>query len=254
GAHPALRIARRAASGSGARLTARLWRAAMRRDIEFLSQGTTCRGWLYTPDGREGPFPAIVMAGGTCYVKEIVMPVYAEQIAAQGVAVVLFDYRYCGDSDGSPRQHLDPWQQIEDYQNAISFVERLPEVDADRLGVWGISYSGTHALILAATDPRVKCMVSVVPLIDGYMQLKRQHGEEHFGRLMNHLASEREKRFADPSYVGSIPFTSKDPEHEICCYPAPDGYDFFMKMKATTAPNHEHWMTTASAEMLLYYS
>ena len=39
-------------------------------------------------------------------------------------------------------------------------------LDADRIGVWGISYSGGHALILAAIDPRVKTIVSQIPVID----------------------------------------------------------------------------------------
>ncbi len=50
----------------------------MRKDVEFQSKGETCRGWLYTPDSGEGPFPAVVMAGGWCYVRELVMPHYAE--------------------------------------------------------------------------------------------------------------------------------------------------------------------------------
>ena len=35
-----------------------------RRDIIFQSCGVTCRGWLYTPDEGEGPFPAVVQALG----------------------------------------------------------------------------------------------------------------------------------------------------------------------------------------------
>ena len=29
-----------------------------------------------------------------------------------------------------------------------------------RIGIWGISYSGGHVLIVGATDPRVKSVVS----------------------------------------------------------------------------------------------
>ena len=53
----------------------------MRRDIEFASGGETVRGWLYTPDDGDGPFPAVVMAGGWCYVKELVQPHVAQQFA-----------------------------------------------------------------------------------------------------------------------------------------------------------------------------
>ena len=35
----------------------------MRRDVEFASEGTTCRAWLYTPDDSSGGRrPAVVMA------------------------------------------------------------------------------------------------------------------------------------------------------------------------------------------------
>src|SRR6516165_4915415 len=124
----------------------------MRRDVEFRSENETLRGHLYLPE-TDGPHPVVVMAGGWCYVKELVQPDYASVFAGAGVAALVFDYRNLGESTGEPRQHLDPWQQIEDYKNAISFVENLPELDASRIGVWGISYSGGHVLIVGATDP-----------------------------------------------------------------------------------------------------
>jgi dienelactone hydrolase len=126
----------------------------VRQDIQFTSGTDTVRGWLYTPDEGEGPFPLVVMAGGWCYVKEIVQPRYAEMFAAAGYAAVLFDYRGFGDSGGERRQHIDPHMQIEDYRNAISYAEALDEVDPTRIGVWGLSYSGGHSLVLAAIDPR----------------------------------------------------------------------------------------------------
>ncbi len=80
----------------------------MRRDIEFKSGGETVRGWLYTPERGNGPFPVVVMAGGWCYVKELVQPHVAQQFADTGLAAILFDYRNFGSSDGTRRQHIDP--------------------------------------------------------------------------------------------------------------------------------------------------
>ena len=91
-----------------------------RTDVEFSSEGSTIRGWLYTPQGP-GPFPAVALAGGWCYVRELVMPYYAQAFADAGVAALVFDYRNLGVSEGEPRQHLDPWMQIRDYQNAPQF-------------------------------------------------------------------------------------------------------------------------------------
>ena len=153
-----------------------------REDIEFKSEGTTVRGWLYLPEG-EGPFPGIAMAGGWSYVKEVVVQHYAKAFANRGLACVAFDYRCFGASDGEPREHIQPWWQIEDYKNALCFFEDQPKVDNDRLGVWGISYSGGHILILSATDPRVRCAVGVVPTIDGKETHRQVHGTVYHRRI-----------------------------------------------------------------------
>ena len=53
-------------------------------------------------------------------------------ICRRGINAMIFDYRNLGVSDGDNRQHLDPWAQIRDYQNAISFLERHEAVDPNR--------------------------------------------------------------------------------------------------------------------------
>src|SRR3546814_3292407 len=150
-----------------------------RLDVEFQSEGDTVRGWLYTPD-EGGRRPTVVLAGGWCYVREVTMPTYAQKFAENGFNALIIDYRNLGVSGGDNRQHLDPWAQIRDYQNAISFLERHPAVDPDKLGAWGISYSGGHVIILAAIDERVKTVISHVPVIDGYAR-----SEEHTSELQS---------------------------------------------------------------------
>jgi dienelactone hydrolase len=54
-------------------------------EVSFFSGGETVRGDLYLPEGK-GPFPAVVLAGGWCYVKELRQPRYAEAFAAKGIA------------------------------------------------------------------------------------------------------------------------------------------------------------------------
>ena len=168
----------------------------MRRDIQFASGGESVRGWLYTPDEGDGPFPVIVMAGGWCYVKELVQPHVAQQFTDAGLAAILFDYRNFGSSDGKRRQHVDPNAQIEDYKNAISFAEMLDEVDAGRIGAWGLSYSGGHVLIVGATDPRVACISAQIPVTDGYRNMRRVHGTMGFRKFEQLLIDDRRRRFA----------------------------------------------------------
>jgi hypothetical protein len=226
----------------------------MRKEIEFQSKGTTCRGWFYTPDEGKRPFPVVVMAGGWCYVREIVMPHYAEFFAKAGMAVLIFDYRRLGASDGEPRQHLDPWAQIEDYKNAISYVRALPEVDPERVGIWGISYSGGHVLIVGATDPRVKCIVSTIPVVDGYRNMRRVHGIQGFRRLMDAIMADREQRYAEGGNRGRIDFAAPNPANTVCTWPLPETYEVFMNLKKTEAPLHEHWSTAESTELLMNYT
>ena len=139
----------------------------MRSDVEFLSGGETIRGHLYLPDEGSGPWPVVVMAGGWCYVKELVQPDYAKVFAGAGLAALVFDYRNLGTSGGTIRQHLDPWEQIEDYRNAISFVETLGDVDASRIGIWGISYPGFYAAFsLMGSHPALKAVSPQAPMGD----------------------------------------------------------------------------------------
>jgi hypothetical protein len=92
---------------------------------------------------------------------------------AAGLAAIVFDNRNFGASDGEPRQEINPWQQVDDYRDAISFAQTLPETDPERIGVWGSSYSGAHVLVLGAVDRRIKCVASQVPLISGHRNARR---------------------------------------------------------------------------------
>jgi hypothetical protein len=225
----------------------------MRQDVEFDSGGTTVRAHLYTPDEGSGPFPVVVMAGGWCYVKELVQPDYATQFVAAGFAALIFDYRNLGDSDGEPRQHLDPWMQIEDYYNAISYVETREDIDAKRIAIWGISYSGGHVLIVGATDPRVRCIVSNIPVVDGLKTMQLVHGSVAFRALSQLIIDDRRKRFATGEY-GYLPMSSTDPGRELTTWPFPEVTEAFTMLKEREAPNHDHRNTVASVEQLLSYS
>lgn len=226
----------------------------MQRDVEFLSKGTTVRATLYLPDDDGGPYPAVAMGGGWCYVKEIVLPHYARYIVDRGVAVLAFDYRCLGASDGQPRQRVDPWMQIEDYKNALSYLEGVEEIDANQLGVWGISYSGGHVLITGASDPRVKAIVSNIPVVDGYANMRRVHGERRFGDLLALLAEDRRTRYPDPTRGGTLPMSSMDPDKELSTWPYPHVFEVFHDLKEREAPRHEHYSTIESTEQLLDYT
>jgi len=136
--------------------------AGMRSDIEFEGfDGTTLRGWWYAPPE---PSAAIAMAHGFSAVKEMALDAYAERFCAAGFGVLVYDHRNLGASDGEPRQEIDPWGQVWDFRRALDWLEGRADVDPERLGLWGSSFSGGEAIIVAACDERVRAVVANVPL------------------------------------------------------------------------------------------
>lgn len=221
--------------------------------IHFASEGDQLEALFYRAVGVEGAAPTVVLAGGWCYVKEIVQPTYARAFAAAGLNALLFDYRRLGASEGEPRQHLDPHDQIEDYKNALSCLEGLDAVDSDRIGAWGISYSGGHVLILGAVDPRVRCVASIVPVIDGYANMQRAHGTLGFRRLKETIRTAR-RHLYETGEQTFIPHGAEDPLTEVCTWPFGANYGLFAWLKETQGPRYENRATVASTEMLMEYT
>ena len=144
-----------------------------RENVTFSSDGLPLSGHFYTPEGVEPPYATVVMAGGWCYVKELIQPEYAEFFVNAGMAALTFDYRNLGDSEGEPRQHmiLGSRSTTSSTPSPTSVFERTS--DRDKNGVWGISYAGGHVFPVAALDPRVKVLLSVVPMLDGWYNTLR---------------------------------------------------------------------------------
>ena len=137
----------------------------MRTNLKITANGVELDAWFYTPDSAQGPFATIVMSHGFGAVKEMSLDQTAEVFVNAGFACVVYDHRNTGSSAGEPRLELDPWQQIADMRDVITWAVMQPQVDSKRLGLWGTSYSGGHVLVVAATDRRVKCVVSQVPTV-----------------------------------------------------------------------------------------
>ena len=220
--------------------------------VRFKSGGETLVGVLTRPDGLRGDLPLVIMAGGWCYTKEIVMPHYARFFHEIGCASLRFDYRNFGESSGSPRQHIDPWSQIEDYRNALSFAESLSGIDVARTGIWGISYSGGHVLIVSALDARPAFAIATIPVIDGRQTMRRNHGEARFAKLVQVMGEDRRRRFAGAaSELIKMSPTVSDAESSV--WPFPHVYQGFKALKEREAPLHEHINTIESVEKLFAY-
>ncbi len=142
-----------------------------RRDVRFSSSGSACAAWLYLPEA-DAPAPVIVMAHGLGAVRDMRLDAFAERFRAAGYACLVFDYRHFGSSEGQPRQLLDIGRQLEDWRAALTYVRGLDEVDGERAVVWGTSFGGGHAIVIAAEDAGLAAAIAQCPFTDGIASLR----------------------------------------------------------------------------------
>jgi uncharacterized protein len=157
------------------------------------ASGDEIEAWFYRPEG-DGPHPAVVLAHGFAAVKAGGLAPFAEAFRRQGFAAIPFDYRHWGGSSGQPRDVTSVPSQRADYRTVIDWAMAHPDIDATRVFVWGTSFSGLHAVELAATDPRLRGAIAQNPLVDGLAGTRMSRP----GRLVRLLAVGVEDR------VGSL--------------------------------------------------
>jgi len=145
---------------------------AAREDVRIPSHGEKLAAYLYRPESSHGDVPCIVMAHGFSATRDDGLPPYAEAFRDAGFAVALFDYRHFGASTGEPRQLLDIGRQHDDYRAVIAWARRLDGVDADRIVLWGSSFSGGHVLAVAASEPRIAAVIAQAPFTDAIATLR----------------------------------------------------------------------------------
>lgn len=177
-----------------------------REDADFESAGDRCAAWLYRPAAPEGDDPpVVVMAHGFAGTREMRLEAFAERFAEHGFAVLLFDYRCFGDSEGEPRNLVSPTRHVDDWTAAVAHARSLDGVDPDRVAVWGTSFSAGHALVTAAREP-VAAYVGQAPFLDGVRTLAYLIGQNglSFGLDATRAALEdlaRKYTLRSPRYV-----------------------------------------------------
>lgn len=194
------------------------------------AHGTRLRGDLYLPSGKSGPYPAVAMAHGFSATRRMGLPGFARCFADAGVAVLLYDHRNLGDSEGEPRQLINPWAQARDYRYALTWLAQRPEVDADRLGIWGSSYSGGQVLVVGAIDERVKVVIANAPF-SGISRdaLPAAEADERFEAIRRGVADESG---AGPADAGDLigPMAVVDENGGPCFLPQPESARWFLNV------------------------
>jgi dienelactone hydrolase len=133
--------------------------------VSFPSGDAECAAWRFRPDSERPP--AVILGHGLGATREMGLDAYAARFAEAGIAAFAFTYRHFGDSGGQPRQLLDINRQLEDWAAALRYVRSLPDVDTDRIAIWGSSFGGGHVIEVAARDGGVAAVVSQCPFTDG---------------------------------------------------------------------------------------
>src|SRR5262245_57919830 len=169
------------------------------KEVTYYSDGVGCYAKIFYPKGfsTSGKTPGVVLGQGWAGT-HFSIEKYGARFAERGLVALVLDYRGWGSTDrfsaqaqptvttADPSQALDgkrvirtkmdvvltrtrllPMKMVEDYRNAISYLQGEPGVDPDRIGVWGSSFAGGHAIMTAAQDARVKAIAVQIPSIAG---------------------------------------------------------------------------------------
>jgi fermentation-respiration switch protein FrsA (DUF1100 family) len=215
-----------------------------RIETDFESAGTRCAAWLFLPDSGDETRrpPIVVMAHGFGAQREMRLPEFAERFASRGLAALVFDYRCFGDSDGEPRNLIDPRRHLEDWRAAVEHVRASPDVDAGRLALWGTSFSGGHVLALGSKLSGISAIVSQIPFVG----IDPRGASMPVGKMARALFSglrdlARAARGASPYYV---PIAG--PPEVFAFLNTPDVMDAFQEI----VPPGSSWQNRAPARVL----
>lgn len=219
----------------------------MYRDIHFQSQGLNCAGRLFIPENlsESQKAPAIVMAHGLGAVKEQGLEPFAKEFCQAGFVTLVFDYRYFGESEGEPRCQHFPLEMAEDYKNAVTWISMQPEVDHERIGIWGTSYSGGLAVHVGTFDPRVKAVVAQAPSTITPTDRKAANPEK-WVKVGELLGQDRMERYSTGK-LNYLKVVASD--GEPCVLPGEESYYHYRKL-AEAAPNFQNKITLESLEKM----
>ncbi|MGW7535118.1 alpha/beta hydrolase [Amycolatopsis sp. NPDC054798] len=154
----------------------------------FRSGRDQCAAWLTLPDGP-GPHPAVVLVHGGGATHEMMLGQYETWFSAAGFAVLAFDFRHLGESGGEPRQLVSQRRYAQDVDAALEFARTRPEIDADRIALWGTSFGASHVVAAAARHPALAAAVVQCPVLSGRAVVARA-GLRHLARFTGPIVSD----------------------------------------------------------------
>ncbi len=141
-------------------------------DVSFYNNGQLIKGILTAPAEMSAACPVILIFHGFAENRngmdvtgtdEKMYEMTARVFAENGIASLRIDFIGSGKSEGK-------WEdttfssQIDDAIEAINFIQSIPRINPDRIGVLGLSQGGLVAACTASRDSRVKTAILWSPV------------------------------------------------------------------------------------------
>jgi alpha-beta hydrolase superfamily lysophospholipase len=215
--------------------------------LPFFSNGFRLDADLHLPDddGAGAPYPVVVPASGYQGLKVIHPARFARALTPLGYAVLAFDYRGFGLSEGE-RGRLVPQEWAEDVRAAVDRVTSRPELDPERVALLGWGLGGGVVVAEAAFDPRVKAVVACNAIADGRRSTHSMHDDDSWRALLDRVEADRARR----AELGRSELTAP---WDIVRLDLDDRTDGYVTDELYRAPGFGAGVTLESADYLLRF-
>lgn len=213
-------------------------------------------GTLFTPKDmdRAERHPAIIVGHPMGAVREQSANLYAQKMAEQGFVTLSVDLSFWGGSEGTPRNAVDPTIYAETFSAAVDYLDTLPFVDRDNIGVIGICGSGSYAIAEAKIDPRLKAVATVSMYDMGKATrsgLRESQTLAQREAILEEAAAQRDREYAGAPMV----YTSGTPEHvdENSPAVAREFYDYYRTRRGASDRTNTHPLLTSNVKLMNFY-
>lgn len=124
-------------------------------EMHCISGDIDIYGQLYTPEGKEGPLPIVVLSHSSSLTHAAMAP-YAQYLAAKGYAAYCFDF--CGacaesKSKGRTTEEMTVFTEMEDLEIVLAEIKNLDIVDPGKVFLLGSSQGGLVTALVAEKHP-----------------------------------------------------------------------------------------------------
>lgn len=213
-------------------------------------------GTLFTPKDmdRSKHYPAVIVGHPMGAVREQSANLYAQKMAEQGFVTLTADLSFWGGSEGMPRNAVDPTMYAETFSAAADYLDTLPFVDREHIGVIGICGSGSYAVAEAKIDPRLKAIATVSMYDMGKATrsgLRESQTLAQRKAILEEAAARRDREYAGAPAA----YTSGTPEHvdENSPAVAREFYDYYRTSRGASARTNTHPLLTSNVKLMNFY-